>query len=295
MSSRKNRSKAGQVPTKLRFLQKAVFFSLDLNTKLLFLRRPSPCMKFLFQLLLPAVFILNSAFTGSGSATERSVSSIENDLVQLFRNYTASPYASSRDSLAKVFRNELTGLLASERSLTFSFDSLRKYMNITQSADGRFRTFSWDEKEGSAWHNMTAYAQFRGGDGLLHIEQLDTDTEDVSGSFTDVNIYSIHMVERNGRTAYLVIGSGTHGGGLHHATSRLFTIGHNRLELCSDAFNGKPELVTEIPRTYPIAMSFDAGRQVLSYNDYSWSDASAGKSRCLHSVELKLMNGRFKK
>ncbi|TND05890.1 MAG: hypothetical protein FD123_3581 [Bacteroidetes bacterium] len=248
-------------------------------------------MKFRFSLLVCTLPV----FLFAGAGTERSIISQEVELVHLLKAYTQSPYSDFRDSLARQFRNELTGVLSSEKSLGYNFDSLRKYMSIVRSADGRLRTFSWDERDGGTWHNITSYAQFRGGDGLMHIEQLDTDSEDVSGAFSDVKIYSVHTVERNGRTAYLLLGAGTHGGGLHHAQARLFTIGHRGLELCSDAFNGTKEAVAEIPRTYPVSMSYDEQKQVLSYNDYIWSDASAGKTRCLRNVELKLVNGRFRK
>jgi len=221
----------------------------------------------------------------------------EMELVGFFKSYTgASSFESAlRDSLSKQFRRRLVELLQNESSLGYEFDSLRHYVSITQSADGRLRSFSWDEREGGSWRDMTCFAQFRGGDGKLHVQQLDTDRETETGDFSDVRIYSIHMVERNGRPAYLLLGSGTHGSGLHHSSARLLTIGRSHLEPCSDAFDGAAELVSEIPRTYPIDMRYDERRQVLVYNDYKWTDASSGKTRCLRVTELFLENGRFRK
>lgn len=244
--------------------------------------------------LFPILLLL--AFKAGANSIPATLLAQEKDVVALFKAYTSSNVLeNAHDSLSRLFRNGLVELLKNESAQEYAFDSLRNYIGITKSTDGKLRIFSWDERDGGTWHDMTSYAQFRGNDGKLHVEQLDTDNETETGAFTDVRIYSIHQVERNGRTAYLLLGVGTHGGGMHHAEARLLTIGMNGIEWCADAFDGTGELVTEMPRTYPIEMSYDEKKQVLSYNEYKWSDVSAGKSRCLHPIELVLENGRFKK
>lgn len=244
----------------------------------------------LFVIALPAMAEANTS----------SIAAIrlrESELVKVYRSLSSNILSDSHDSLAHLFRKNFGELLQEEISSAYPFDSLRRYVSICKSKDGKLRTFSWDELEGGTWHNMTAYAQYRTASGKLAVKRLDSDMDDETetGAFSDVRIYTIHELAVNGTTTYLLLGSGTHGAGMHHAMARVFQINSELLELQKNTFGKIPELVTEIPRSFPPDMRYDDKTGVLSFNTYSFGDETTGRGRGLKPVEYVLVNGTFVK
>lgn len=237
-------------------------------------------------------------FAADAAANASSIAAIrlrESELVKTYRSLSQYVLSDQHDSLAKQFRENMEALLKEEISSTYAFDSLRRYVQICKSADGKVRTFSWDELEGGNWHNMTAFAQYRTASGKLALKRLDSETDDEAetGEFSDVRIYAIHELKTAGGTSYLLIGSGTHGGGMHHALARVFAVSGDAFESSRNVFGNYAALLTEIPRSFPPDMRYDEKTGTLSFNSYSFGDEITGKGRGLKPVTYVFTNGVF--
>jgi hypothetical protein len=247
-----------------------------------------------------SLFLFSLLFTQHAAANPSSIAAIrlrESELVKTYRSLTQNIFTDRHDSIARSFRENLETLLKEEISSSYPFDSLRRFVQLCKSRDGKVRTFSWDELEGGNWHNMTAFAQFRTSAGKLDLKRLDSETDDEAetGNFSDVKIYSIHELTVGGFTSYLLIGSGTHGGGMHHALARVFAITHGTFEMSSNAFGKSGGLITEIPRSFPPDMRYDEKTATLCFNSYSFGDELTGKGRGLKPMTYIFTNGVFVK
>jgi hypothetical protein len=250
------------------------------------------------MLRFTTLFLFTVLFAQHVTANASSIAAIrmrENELVKTYRSLAQHIFSNQHDSLAQNFRENMELLLKEEISSSYPFDSLRRYVQVCKSHDGKVRTFSWDEMEGGNWHNMTAFAQFRTAAGKLALQRLDseTDNEYETGSFSDVRIYSIHELTVGGVTSYLLIGSGTHGSGMHHALARVFKVSGDSFELSRVAFGTAGEVFTEIPRSFPPDMRYDEKTGTLSFNSYSFGDEITGKGRGLKPMTYVFTNGVF--
>lgn len=244
------------------------------------------------------LFLFSFLFAQHAAANASSIAAIrlrESELVKTYRSLTQNIFSDRHDSLAQNFRENMETLLKEEISSSYPFDSLRRYVQVCKSHDSKVRTFSWDELDGGNWHNMTAFAQFRTAAGKLALKRLDSETDDEyeTGSFSDVRIYSIHELTAGGVTSYLLIGSGTHGSGMHHALARVFAINGEVFQPSSNAFGKTGEVFTEIPRSFPPDMRYDEKTGTLSFNSYSFGDEITGKGRGLKPMTYVFTNGVF--
>lgn len=246
------------------------------------------------------LFLFSFLFAQHAAANASSIAAIrlrESELVKTYRSLTQNIFTDRHDSLAKNFRENIETLLKEEISSSYPFDSLRRYIQLCKSHDGKVRTFSWDELDGGNWHNMTAFAQFRTASGKLALKRLDSETDDESetGNFSDVRIYSIHELTAGSVTSYLLIGSGTHGGGMHHALARVFAVNGDAFESSTNAFGKTGEMLTEIPRSFPPDMRYDEKTGALCFNSYSFGDEITGKGSGLKPMMYVFTNGVFLK
>lgn len=220
---------------------------------------------------------------------------IDEQLTDQYNEMINADFSVRYDSLAPLFKSQLDSVLALPASFTIPFDSLRTRIKITESNDNNLRIFSWDEKSGGNWHDMTSIAQFKTATGKIDTKQLNSGNEAETGEYTDVVILKIHEIIIDHKKYYLTIGYGTHGSGHHHMLGQIFNISNNELIKCESCFDGFGDLVIEAPRSEKINLAYDSDKKELSYNEFQFEDSSGFYRPTGKIMSWKLIDGVFKK
>ncbi|MEL7221231.1 MAG: hypothetical protein AAGJ93_07930, partial [Bacteroidota bacterium] len=94
---------------------------------------------------------------------------LDQHLTQTYQTAIEADYQLRYDSLGPLFKEELKLALSEVKTMAYPFELLADEIRIVRSADGNFITYSWDERNGGSWHDMTAIAQFRSPDGSVGV------------------------------------------------------------------------------------------------------------------------------
>jgi hypothetical protein len=227
---------------------------------------------------LKVIFIVITLSVFSGlisthisSAQDKGVMEIEKSLISDYKNMITADYWNRFDSLAPAFKEKLKTILSDRRTYEFPFDTLKKYITIVTSADGKLRIFSWDERTGGSAHQMTGIAQFTPTARDEDIRIADLENDDEEGPIDDVIYYEIHDIQADSYTYYLTFGWGTFGGGTHFRMIRSFRIAGNKLDFSDRIFEYKGTTCNEIllraPRIDTIYLRYIAGGQIIEFDE----------------------------
>ena len=177
--------------------------------------------------------------------------------------------------IAPIVEERLVYELADTSSFRNLFKKLSEYISIETSSDSLVKTYSWDRISGGSWHDNASYIQFKTKSGKIKYKRLDSGIERETGEPTDVIIYDIHNIRIKDESYYLLLGWGTHGGGLHHSLARVYKIKDEEVVLCDSFFDGDKYLHVGAPRVGKIDLQYNYETKELSHNYYEY-DASVG-------------------
>lgn len=217
------------------------------------------------------------------STSANDLEAAEQELVQLLKELQEEPLKKGWDELNNEIGEALEKALLLPNSMKHSFALLQKRMIIRVAEDRKVRTFSWNRNTGGTWHSYGVYAQYLKSDGTTGAVSLSDGNEGRDGGYTDSYIYGIHKLLSPQANQYLLLGSGTHGSGNHHAIARVFILEQDQLLENSAAFEhveppyvNLPYYVIETRRSSKIRLRFDSQYQTLSYpcnlpNEEGWT------------------------
>lgn len=130
--------------------------------------------------------------------------SIENDLVKAYKRLPYWAIRTEYDSLEKA--NEVLGLklrkytLKYPSTITYPFYELSKDLDILQSDDGLFKTYSWDMLTGGTTHFFSNIFQYKVGTRTVSI----LDRPEADGD-NKPNYYRLYTFKANDHTYYLAV------------------------------------------------------------------------------------------
>lgn len=192
----------------------------------------------------------------------------DGELTQEFMRMVKADEFIRKDSLAPLFKKHFKEVLLQPESFSYSFDSLSRVVTIVESADKKLRIYSWDERGGGKWRNMTSFAQYKTSKGITKLVRLDTDEVMHNVEYTDVMIEKIHTVPIYNQLHYLTIGWGTRGKGRHHKTIQIYSIESDQLTNCNTCFKRKSFLVVKAPRGQKIDIDYNSAAKSITYRKF---------------------------
>lgn len=170
----------------------------------------------------------------------------------------------------------LTSALKHDASLSYTWDSLQNHVSVQTSADGNFRSYSYDRRMGGNWHDYSVFIQMRMSDSSIQTLQVDTDRAAEFGTYEDAGIYEVHAIKIKDSTHYLTLAYGTHESGEHHVTARVY--GERNGKMVSKPLFAQEHLVVTAQRSYKFDMKYNATTKELSYNEMISQDDSPWNS-----------------
>lgn len=227
-------------------------------------------------------------------AQENEMQNLDFKLTQEFDKMMNADYENRYDSLAPRFKNHLKESLSNAQNFNLPLDSLSARIKIVKSEDANLIFYSWDEKTGGTWHDMTVFAQFKLNNGDVKIIQMDGN-EGMAGEFIDVIIYEIHEIKVEAKPHYLTIGWGTYGSGHHHAVAQIFRIEENNLKNCKNCFERNENLVIMAPRSSEINLMFHPKNKKLTHNEFLLNEDTGFYKPTGNIATWELKEGKFKK
>jgi hypothetical protein len=114
-------------------------------------------------------------------------------------------------------------------------------------------------------------------------------------NYTDVIVHTINVIKESGKTLYLTVGWGTHGGGMHHTALQAFSVEGEALRECA-CFNGGRSLVIEAPRSYKIEPEYnEKTREIVLKNLKPIEEEAIYTAAPGNKIVWKLNDGSFRK
>lgn len=217
---------------------------------------------------------------------------IDHELTTAFKSVTTAEYDARYDSVAPAFKRLLIKRLANPVTFDNSLDSLSNYIAVLASDDKRIKFYGWDDLTGGTWHNINALAQFKGANGKIIVQQLNTDS-DKEENYSDSQVYELHQITIEKKTYYLTFAWGTHGAGNQHNIIRVYTINGNRLEKCASCFAAGSDPVIEYPRFAKSDLKYDPELQEISYHEFNKNEETGFYDSTGAFIRLRLINGVF--
>jgi len=195
--------------------------------------------------------------------------------------------------IAPIVEERLVSDLADTTSFYNPFKKLSKYISIETSSDSLVKTYSWDRISGGSWYDNASYIQFKTKSGKIKYKRLDSGIERETGEPTDVIIYDIHNIRIKDESYYLLLGWGTHGGGLHHGLARVYKIKDEEVVLCDSFFDGEKYIPVYTNRVFKIDLKYNSEAKTLSHNDFEY-DESVGYYKPKEDKKIWLLeNDKF--
>ncbi|UAY50889.1 hypothetical protein [Ferruginibacter albus] len=148
--------------------------------------------------LMLSFFIVQFTFAQSTDSIEKKLSKVFSKI----HYYGIDFY----DSLEKI-NNEFEKLLLTEtatypQTLYYQFKSLKDSgLNISTSADGNFRIYSWDTWTGGTMHLFRNVFQYKANGKVFSKPFVNYDTD-----ITDCSYYEMHQVTSNNKHFYVTFG-----------------------------------------------------------------------------------------
>lgn len=173
-----------------------------------------------------------------------------------------------RQKAAIDFEKTLKRVLSNEKSWTYKFPELQKYINIETSKDKKIRTFSWDSRLGGSWHALRSLIQFKSAT-KIHVlsfqdEKPIDEEEEGNNMFADAVILGIYPFEKG----YLFEGFGTYGSGHHHKIIAYFELIDEKLVRKSIFENNEFIYVFKIPRKYKFDLKIDIENKTITHSEF---------------------------
>lgn len=175
-------------------------------------------------------------------------------------------------SIAPIIEEQLKRKLKDSTSFYKTNTNLSKHITIKMSEDSLVKTYSWDRQTGGSWHDMASYIQYKTDSGKIKYQRLDSGEEFMTGEPTNIVIYDVFTIETKNETYYLLLGWGTHGGGLHHSLARVYKITTNELVQCDTIFQGTKYLFAGANRGNRINLKYNSELGELSYFYYEYDE-----------------------
>lgn len=195
--------------------------------------------------------------------------------------------------IAPIVEERLVSKLADTSSFHNPFKKLSEYISIETSSDSLVKTYSWDRISGGSWHDNASYLQFKTKSGKIKYKRLDSGIERETGEPTDVIIYDIHNIKIKDESYYLLLGWGTHGGGLHHGLARVYKIKDEEIVLCDSFFDGEKYIPVYTNRVFKIDLKYNSEAKTLSHNHFEY-DESVGYYKPKENKRIWLLeNDKF--
>lgn len=195
--------------------------------------------------------------------------------------------------IAPIVEERLVSDLADTTSFYNPFKKLSEYISIETSSDSLVKTYSWDRISGGSWHDNASYIQFKTKSGKIKYKRLDSGIERETGEPTDVIIYDIHNIRIKDESYYLLLGWGTHGGGLHHGLARVYKIKDEEIVLCDSFFDGEKYIPVYTNRVFKIDLKYNSEAKTLSHNHFEY-DESVGYYKPKEDKKIWLLeNDKF--
>jgi len=131
-----------------------------------------------------------------------SIPKIEYDLLTSYKKILSNVFDSSEINLEEIekdnqiFREKMVSYTSNYReTLTYKFDSLKKYIDIVTTDDGLLRIYSWDTWLGGTMHQFENLFQFKCGDKIC--THLITDTSEISEVPFYSDIFTLKTDKKN--------------------------------------------------------------------------------------------------
>lgn len=241
---------------------------------------------------VPFLIILLFAFA-SNSHGQESESNFTDDYYSSIFETLYSVDTEMAYCIAPIVEERLVSKLADTTSFYNPFKKLSEYISIETSSDSLVKTYSWDRISGGSWHDNASYLQFKTKSGKIKYKRLDSGIEQETGEPTDVIIYDIHNIKIKDESYYLILGWGTHGGGLHHGLARVYKIKDEEIVLCDSFFDGEKYIPVYTNRVFKIDLKYNSEAKTLSHNHFEY-DESVGYYKPKENKRIWLLeNDKF--
>ena len=159
---------------------------------------------------------------------------------------------------------------------------------VSNSLDGKLRTFSWDDLDGGSSHSYTNFIQVQTDSDKCLITQIDTAQFSI-----EVGYYQIKQFRGNGSHFYLLTGYGTYGSGNHHWLVKIFEIKNDLLVECINCYPDDHNLLIGSRRSQNIDLKIDEKNNEISYKKYGFDYEMGYFSDENDLIRLKLINGKL--
>ncbi|EDP97141.1 hypothetical protein U8527_02295 [Kordia algicida OT-1] len=198
--------------------------------------------------------------------------SAETTVLEALQQVRSNEEGIDRQKAANHFEATLKTVLSKEKSWTYSFPELRKYINIETSRDKKIRTFSWDSRLGGSWHALRSLIQFK-TDTKIHVlsfqdEKPIDEEEEGNDMFADAVILGIYPFEKG----YLFEGFGTYGSGHHHKIVAYFELIDEKLVRKAIFENNEFIYVFKIPRKYDFDLKINVEEKTITHSEFVLDD-----------------------
>jgi len=224
--------------------------------------------------LLVVIILIYSS--NSFTQTSISLQEIEKDLINSYKKiiYERSimgedtNYVENIEKLNNEFKDKMINYLSKfPLTLSFSFDSLKKYISIVTSEDGLFRIYSWNTFLGGTMEDFANIVQYK-TDNNIQIKFY----HDSSGNGNYISYYSeIYTLISNNKKYYLAIGFGKFSKKNLATTVKAFLIDKNELIDTIKIFKTNQNLENEILIEYDYFQNHDyfqrQSKVLIKYDD----------------------------
>jgi hypothetical protein len=145
--------------------------------------------------------------------------------VQKYSAYGSNYDGDKLDKANELFEKTLLKYTKNAATLKYNFPKLGNSIIIATSADGKFRTYSWDTESGGTMHNYSVVFQYQGADGKVYSRTDKPKDESEFGSF----IYSIFSVSGKSGKIYALCSTFIGSTSDHYGSVGLYKIKGNEL------------------------------------------------------------------
>lgn len=223
---------------------------------------------------------------------QSEIGKIDDELTQSFHNLMQGGIShENADKFTEILEEKLKNPITFENTLP----NLEHKISIVASPDKRLKFYSWDNRTGGTWHNMSVIAQYKDEKGIIRVKELNNSNLDELPDQTDFVILKIYEIKVKNQTQYLTIGWGTHGGGHQFDIVKTFRIKDSLLITDSSILPQKRDLIITYPRMMKSDLSFDPTTNQISYQEFIEDKDSGFMQPTGKIITLKLMNGRFRR
>lgn len=229
---------------------------------------------------------------------QTTLDSLETQAIYQQKIRSKNIFSDQRETVFAAFDSTIQQIFAHPDVCDYPFDSLRQFISVVSSDDGKLRIFSWDNLGGGTYHTYTTYLEYHSEDGACKAWEIDIEPKryvDTIPIPVEVGFYRVAEVREGEKQYYLLFGAGTYGGGKKHAAIKVYTEENGMLVPCTSCYEGKSPLVIHSNRGQDCELMYDDKTRELSFKAFEFDDDIGFFTSTFEWVKYRFVDGKLRK